>query len=60
MKLEIFKTANGSIRIGDREDESAPLLTLEFSNEFASIPANVKFKMALAAVDKWAEYEGYE
>lgn len=50
LRVEFYETMNGNVVAGDADDESAPLLTMKFSNEFEAYPSEVRLHMLKAAV----------
>lgn len=51
MTLDLGKTLDGKYIIGDHHDESAPLVTVEFSNEMAGLDEDTRHRFMLAVCD---------
>ena len=56
--LEFSTLINGNINIVDAADENAPMLKLEFCNEFIKLPDEIKAKIAIAAMNEILTYYG--
>ena len=52
MNLEVFQRFNGNMVIGDKDDEDAPMITIDFHNEFTNFSDALKWALANGILEK--------